>query len=123
MRLLVALCGLCCAAVPLAAQADSVPIVSVKALAKHPKLRNHPDINYRPGVAAEVSLTYVVDTAGRVEPNSVQILAASDSGFARAARDMIRQARFTPSTYEGAPVRVHMEERVSFRADQRPTLF
>lgn len=121
MRSLLALCLLYGVALPLAAQSDSVLIVSAKALSKAPKPRNRPDINYRPGVPATVRLVFVIDTAGAVEPSSIQILAATDSGFAAAARNMIRQVHFTPSTYDGAPVRVRIEQKVTFKADQAPT--
>lgn len=66
---------------------------------------SYPDSLYRLGVGGTVVVEFVIDTAGVVEPGSVEVLAAPDSLFARAAREALVTARFRPALKGGRPVR------------------
>lgn len=50
-----------------------------------------------PGQGAELVFAFVVDTLGRVESESVETLAAPDSGTARAARTNLSGVHFVPA--------------------------
>ncbi len=65
-----------------------------------------------------VLLAYIVDTMGRVEPNSVRVLEASHRGFAPAAAASVRSCLLRPGRQDGRAVRTLVQQRVSFRAGQ-----
>ena len=54
---------------------------------------------------ATVVAEFVVDAAGRVEPLTINVAAASGPGFADAVRFALPGARFTPALRAGRPVR------------------
>jgi hypothetical protein len=68
------------------------------------------------GRSGSVLLAYVVDTLGRVEPNSVRVLEASQRGFAPPAAASVRSCRLTPGRKNGQAVRTLVQQRVSFSA-------
>jgi hypothetical protein len=68
------------------------------------------------GRSGSVLLAYVVDTLGRVEPNSVRVLEASHRGFAPPAAASVRSCRLTPGRKDGRAVRTLVQQRVAFEA-------
>ncbi len=68
------------------------------------------------GRSGSVLLAYVVDTLGRVEPNSVRVLEASHRGFAPPAAASVRSCRLTPGRKDGQAVRTLVQQRVTFEA-------
>ncbi|HET7601672.1 MAG TPA: energy transducer TonB [Gemmatimonadales bacterium] len=66
------------------------------------------------GRSGSVLLAYVVDTLGRVEPNSVRVLEASHRGFAPPAAASVRSCRLTPGRKNGQAVRTLVQQRVTF---------
>ena len=76
---------------PLRAQSDSIRVVPLAALAVQPTRLNKSQMNYPRGGPAEVVLTYLIDTSGTVEASSVRIISATDTGYARAASDLVRE--------------------------------
>lgn len=65
------------------------------------------------GVEGHVVLSLLVDASGRVE--KVQVLESSPPGvFDDAALDAVRQWRFEPATYQGAPVKSWARQRMPF---------
>ena len=67
------------------------------------------------GVPGRVVLQFVVDTAGGVEPRSVQIVEASDSAFAESSREALRTTRFAPARARGQVVRQLVRQTMVFR--------
>jgi len=67
------------------------------------------------GVEGNVRARFVVDTLGRVEPESVRILDATHDLFARAVRDALARARFAPAEARGRKVRQLAEQAFTFR--------
>ncbi len=61
------------------------------------------------GIGGEVMLRIVVDTNGRVEKESIEVVRASDERLARAVRDAVTTWRFAPATAAGARVRQVVE--------------
>lgn len=66
------------------------------------------------GRTGSVLLAYVVDTLGRVEPNSVRVLEATYRGFAPPAAASVRSCRLTPGRKDGQAVRTLVQQRVTF---------
>jgi TonB family protein len=58
-------------------------------------------------VGAKVELEFVVDAAGR--PQQIQVLSATDSGFAVSVREAVRQWQFAPAKPHGTPVPMKVE--------------
>jgi TonB family protein len=56
-------------------------------------------------IEGEVPVQFVVDTAGRVEPASLKILASTHELFTIAVRERLRSLRFAPAARQGRPVR------------------
>jgi TonB family protein len=65
-------------------------------------------------IEGEVVVVYVVDTTGRVEPASWQVLKASHDGFPEAAREAILAGTFTPARVAGRPVRQLVQQTIRF---------
>jgi TonB family protein len=76
----------------------------------------YPELLRRAGIAGRVLLQAIVDTAGRVEPNSVKILKSSSPGFAVPTRRWALAARFRPARLQGRAVRVLVNLPVDFTA-------
>lgn len=75
----------------------------------------------RLGVEGYVSLRFVVDTSGRVDPATVQVIEASRPEFARAVLAAIPGMKFTPARIGSIKVRQLAEQLFRF-AIQRPTV-
>lgn len=74
----------------------------------------YPDSLFRAGVAGHVVARFVVDTAGAVEPRSVDIESATLPAFGQAVREALRSATFTPARVGGAVVRQLVEMPFEF---------
>jgi len=74
---------------------------------------DYPDAALRRGIGDIVLLEFVVDTTGRVDPQSIFPLRATYREFAEAAAQMIRSTRYRPGTLNGCPVPTR--EQVYFR--------
>ena len=61
-----------------------------------------------------VQIRMVVDTLGRVEAGSVQIVHSTNVGFEGAALDAVRRARFAPARGAGQAVRQLVQQSVRF---------
>lgn len=88
-----------------------------------PELRQAPDLVYPPllrqgGVEGTVMLEFVVDTEGRVEPNTVQVVSCSHPGFQMPAVDLARRAVFRPGRVGGRAVRVLVRMPVTFALER-----
>lgn len=68
------------------------------------------------GKAGAVSLAYVVDSAGRVEPGNIRVLEATHGGLIASAIATVRSCTLQPGTTNGRPVRTLVQQRVSFQA-------
>lgn len=66
----------------------------------------YPEMLRRAGIEGRVLLQAIVDTSGRLEPNSVKILKSSSAGFDLPTRRWALDARFRPARLQGRAVRV-----------------
>ncbi|MBK6495580.1 MAG: energy transducer TonB [Gemmatimonadetes bacterium] len=74
----------------------------------------YPPALRKSGVAGEVTLQFVVNADGKVEPASVRVISSTLYGFEAAAREAILRARFEPATIRGKAVRQLVQQRVRF---------
>jgi TonB family protein len=75
----------------------------------------YPRLLLEAGIAGRVTLQFIVDTTGVVEPTSIVVLSTTHEAFAGAAREGILEARFTPAHYGGQTVRQLSRMPVSFK--------
>lgn len=66
----------------------------------------YPDLLRQAGVQGRVLVQAILDTLGRAEPESVEILQSPNPGFDSSARDYVLQAMFRPGRVHGRAVRV-----------------
>ena len=84
------------------------------------QLLEQPPVGYPPAlaqasVAGRVELEFVVDTLGRVEPQSVRTLASTHTEFETAARRAVLSSRFRPAHWRGQVVRQVVRQSFRFR--------
>jgi TonB family protein len=72
------------------------------------------------GKEGKVDATYVVDTIGRVDTTTIQVLQSDDPRFTESVRTALGEARFRPAKRAGQPVRQLVQQRFSFKLAQRP---
>jgi hypothetical protein len=74
----------------------------------------YPLVLQQTGVGGFTWLRYVIDTTGRTEKGSVEIIWASHPDLGRSATVAVRGGRFRPGHYKGAIVRTGIFQTVSF---------
>ena len=79
-----------------------------------PKLR-FPETLRAAGFEGVVVVSFVVDTTGRAEPESIAIVASTNPGFEASAKEVIRKSRYRAGRMRGKPVRTLATRRVEFR--------
>ncbi|HKY47757.1 MAG TPA: energy transducer TonB [Acidimicrobiia bacterium] len=72
----------------------------------------YPPASKGSGKTGFVQVRYVVNPSGCVEPMSVEILAATDSAFAEAARLALRRLQFHPAQLDGRSVRQQIHQTI-----------
>jgi TonB family protein len=70
------------------------------------------------GKEGKVDATYVVDTAGRVDTTTIQVLESDHPRFTESVRTALGEARFRPATRAGQLVRQLVQQRFSFKLAQ-----
>jgi TonB family protein len=94
-------------------------VIAGSELATPPRLIAAPEPRYPEAlrqavVRGSVSLEFVVDVAGRVEPGSVQVHSATDPAFSAAAVESALGERFTPGRMGGVAVRTRVRQLITF---------
>lgn len=69
----------------------------------------------RRGIEGQVDATYVVDTTGRVDTSTFQVLASADSLFTESVRTALVDTRFRPAKRSGKAVRQLVAQRFRFK--------
>jgi protein TonB len=77
-------------------------------------LPKYPSMLRRAGIEGYVNVRYIVLTDGTVDPASIVVVESSHAQFEQAAVRSVRQARFRPGRVRGTPVRVLVEQRITF---------
>lgn len=76
-----------------------------------------PELSAR-GKEGKVDATYVVDTAGRVDPTTIRVMRSDDTLFTASVITALGEARFRPAKRLGEPVRQMVQQRFSFKLAQ-----
>jgi periplasmic protein TonB len=74
----------------------------------------YPEILKTSGVEGEALVRFVVDTLGRAEVGSFQVLEASHDAFGAAVRAALPRMRFLPAEAGGRKVRMLVQQRFAF---------
>jgi TonB family protein len=74
----------------------------------------YPDSLSQGGIAGQVVVEFVVDTAGLVDLGTVDILSSTDDLFSSAVREALEAAHFSPARLRGRRVRQLVQLPVSF---------
>jgi TonB family protein len=67
------------------------------------------------GIGGMVILSFVVDTAGRTEMNTVTTILSTHDAFYRSVMSVLPKLRFLAATFQGRKVRQQVEQRFEFR--------
>ncbi len=70
------------------------------------------------GIPGRVTIEFVVDTLGIVEPGSLEIIETTHAAFVEAARTAILDTRFKPGTVRGRRVRQLARQSLAFRVNR-----
>jgi TonB family protein len=76
----------------------------------------YPQLLRQAGIQGRVLVRAVVDSTGRAEPQSVQVIATPHPGFDQVARNLVLQARFHQGRFRERAVRVVIAFRLDARA-------
>ena len=91
---------------------------------EQPELLTAPGINYpdslrRAGVEGRVMVQFILDTLGRVEPQSLKVIETANAGFNHVVIEHMLAARFRPARYHGRAVRVLLKMPFDFRVTRQ----
>lgn len=67
------------------------------------------------GAEGQVDAIYVVDTTGRVDTTTIQVMASDDPRFTQSVRTALGHMRFRPAERAGKPVRQLVAQRFRFQ--------
>ena len=75
----------------------------------------YPSVLIEQHVEGSVQARYVIDTTGRADTSSLEIMQSTHVAFSQAVRDALPLMRFSPASVEGRRVRQMVEQDFSFR--------
>lgn len=85
------------------------PVVPLDAVAP-----SYPAMLRSQGTEGRVVLRFVVDTAGRVEPGSIEVIESAHDLFTASVRRTLEGARFVPAEHGGRKVRQLVQQSFAF---------
>ncbi len=74
----------------------------------------YPRMMQQAGVEGLVVLQGVVDTSGRIEQNSIEVVSSTNRAFEGPAKNLLRRSLFRPGRVRGQPVRVLIQLPIQF---------
>ncbi len=74
------------------------------------------------GVSGMVQAIYVVDTTGRVDTASIEVVTSDHPRFTQSVREALDHMRFRPALRAGQPVRQRVQQRFRFQIQPLPEL-
>jgi TonB family protein len=78
----------------------------------HRATPHYPDEKNRAGSAGETLVQFTIDATGH--PQAIKVVQATDSAFATAAEECIREWRFLPAVRDRAAIRTQVEQPIRF---------
>jgi len=94
------------------AQVDDPPVA-----VSFPQPR-YPPVMQQAGIPGRVEIQFIVDTTGHMEPNSLKIISSTNKAFEEPAKEALLKALFKPGKSRGTPVRVLVQQIISFKPGQ-----
>lgn len=79
----------------------------------HPPLV-YPDLLKQAGIEGSVIVQAIVDTTGRIEPNSIRIVESPNPGFDQSAKNLVLRSLYRPARVYGRAVRVLIQQPIAF---------
>ena len=98
----------------LAAEVDETPQVE-NAVACQPKF---PAVMQSAGIPGKVIMQFVVNTDGKIDPSTLKIVSSTHKAFEDPAKDALGRCTFKPGKSRGQPVRVLVQQAMSFKLGQ-----
>ncbi len=80
---------------------------------------NYPDLLRQAGVQGRVLVQAIIDTSGRVEPQSVKIIQSPNPGLDQPAKNYVLRALFRPGRVHGRAVRVLLNLPIDFKIKRK----
>jgi len=74
----------------------------------------YPESLRETGLRGSVRLQFIVDTSGKADTTTIKVLSSSDPEMARAAREFLVNAAYTPAMIKDRPVAQLVEENYDF---------
>jgi len=96
----------------LAAEVEQVPAMLSFAPPRYPPVMQSA------GIPGRVEMRFVVDTLGKVEEGSLQVVQSTHKAFEEPAREALLKAVFKPGRSRGKAVRVLVQQAISFKPGQ-----
>ncbi len=98
---------------------DASALYRVAALDERPERLSGPPLQYpaalrQAGISGVVVIEFVIETTGRVDPSSINIVRSSNAAFEGPARDVIRKSLFRAGRVRGIAVRVLVQQQIDF---------
>ena len=95
-------------------------VLSVDVVQEKPELLSHPPVVYPPllqqaGIEGRVMVQAIIDTTGRVEPNSARVVESANPGFDQPAKNVVLRSLFRPGRVYGRAVRVLVAIPIDFK--------
>ena len=95
-------------------------VLSVDVVQEKPELLSHPPPAYPPllqqaGIEGRVMVQAIIDTTGRVEPNSARVVESANPGFDQPAKIAVLKSLFRPGRVYGRAVRVLVAIPIDFK--------
>ena len=95
-------------------------VLSVDVVQEKPELLSHPPPAYPPllqqaGIEGRVMAQAIIDTTGRVEPNSARVVESANPGFDQPAKNVVLRSLFRPGRVYGRAVRVLVAIPIDFK--------
>lgn len=81
--------------------------------------RHYPALLQTAGITGQTVLRFVIDAQGRVEPGSIEVVEASNAGFAEPSLKVAEKFQFAPARVRGRPVRVTIAMPITWTLDDR----
>lgn len=66
------------------------------------------------GIAGKVTMRFIVDVTGHVEPSSLQVISSSHPAFVEPTKQMLLKSLFKPGKVHGEAVRVLVQQTINF---------
>lgn len=75
----------------------------------------YPAVQREAGIEGAVTLSYIIDTEGRVERDGLEVVNATLPAFVPAAEEAVLTSRFHPAMKAHQPVRVRVQQVINFK--------